>query len=97
MINRGDIASILGPTNVVTRAVGGEEILQVSTVREAVQPGDRFLLCSDGVYEEMPVHELATLLEEPDCQKACNAIIDRVNERRALDNATAAIVDAAAI
>ena len=96
LLDRGDIASILGPTNVVTRAVGGEEILQVSTVRQAVQPGDRFLLCSDGVYEEVPVHELATLLEEPDCQKACNAIIDRVNEGRAQDNATAAIVDAAA-
>lgn len=96
LLERGDIASILNPTNVVTRAVGGEEILQVSTVRQAVQPGDRFLLCSDGVYDEVPVHELATLLEEPNCRKACNAIIDRVNEGRAQDNATAAIVDATA-
>ena len=96
LLARGDIASILGPTNVVTRAVGGEETLQVSTVRQAVQAGDRFLLCSDGVYEEVPAHELATLLDEPNSRKACNSIIDRVNEGRAQDNATAVIVDATA-
>jgi len=96
LLERGDIASILGPTNVVTRAVGGDETLQVSTVRQALQAGDRFLLCSDGVYDEVPAHELATLLEEPDARKACNSIIDRVNAGRAQDNATALIVDATA-
>lgn len=96
LLERGDIASILGPTNVVTRAVGGDETLQVSTVRQALQAGDRFLLCSDGVYDEVPAHELATLLEEPDARKACDSIIDRVNTGRAQDNATALIVDATA-
>jgi len=96
LLERGDIASILGPTNVVTRAVGGEETLQVSTVRQAVQAGDRFLLCSDGVYDEVPAHELATLLDEPDSRKACISIIDRVNEGRAQDNATVLIVDTTA-
>ena len=96
LLERGDIASILGPTNVVTRAVGGDETLQVSTVRQSIQPGDRFLLCSDGVYDEVPLHELAILLEEGDCRKACDAIINSVLEGRAPDNATAVVVDAVA-
>lgn len=94
-MDRGDINSILGgATNVVTRAIGGEEILQVSTVRQAVQPGDRFLLCSDGVYEELPVFQMAELLDEPDSVSACDAIIEAVLEGRAQDNASAIVVDA---
>jgi serine/threonine protein phosphatase PrpC len=94
LIQRGDIASILSPSNVVTRAVGGEDSLQLSTMRTSVLPGDRFLLCSDGVYQEVPANDLFMLLEQEDRQGACDAIVGRVNEGRALDNATALIVDA---
>jgi len=93
MIERGDIASILGPSNVVTRAVGGEDALRVSTIRQSLQPGDRFLMCSDGVYDEVPVHELVELLEAPDSAMVCRNILQRVNEGRAADNATAIVVD----
>jgi type VI secretion system protein ImpM len=94
-MDRGDINSILGgATNVVTRAIGGEAILQVSTIRQAVHPGDRFLLCSDGVYEELPMFQMAELLDGPDCATACDAIIAAVLEGRAQDNASAIVVDA---
>ena len=94
MVERGDVLSILGPTNVITRAVGGADTLRLSVVRQIVQTGDRFLICSDGVYEDVPPGELAGLLNEPDCQTASAAIINRVLEVRAKDNATALIVDA---
>lgn len=93
MIERGDIASILGPSNVITRAVGGEDSLRVSTIRQSLRAGDRFLMCSDGIYEEIPIHELVELLEEMNGQVACQNIIDRVNEGAAADNSTALVVD----
>jgi serine/threonine protein phosphatase PrpC len=96
MVDRGDVLSILGPSNVITRAVGGADSLELSVIRQSVQTGDRFLICSDGVYEELAPGDLAALLNDPDCQNACDAIIERVLEGRAKDNATALIVDAIA-
>jgi serine/threonine protein phosphatase PrpC len=91
---RGDISPILnGTTNVVTRAVGGEDILQVSTVKHVVHPGDRFLVCSDGVYEELPFQEITALLGAGTSADACKAIIDAVLASRARDNASAIVVD----
>ena len=92
---RGDISPILnGISNVVTRAVGGEEILQASTVRHVLHPGDRFLICSDGVYEELALHEMASLLSEATASGACDSIINAVLASRARDNASAIVVDA---
>jgi type VI secretion system protein ImpM len=91
---RGDIASILSASNIVTRAVGGEETLHVSTVYATVQSGDRFLLCSDGVHQEVLSNDLYALLDQSDRRKACDDIIASVNGGRAPDNATVLIVDA---
>jgi protein phosphatase len=96
MVERGDVLSILRPTNVITRAVGGADTLRLSETRQVVQTGDRFLICSDGAYEDIPPVELVELLNQPDCQAACDEVIARVLEGRAKDNATALIVDAVA-
>jgi type VI secretion system protein ImpM len=92
---RGDISPILnGTTNVVTRAVGGDDILQVSTAKHIVHPGDRFLICSDGVYEELPFSDLAELLGAAEASDACIGIVDAVLAGRARDNASAIVIDA---
>jgi serine/threonine protein phosphatase PrpC len=96
MVERGDVLSILRPTNVITRAVGGADTLRLSEIRQVVQTGDRFLICSDGAYEDIPPGDLVELLNQPDCQAACDEIIERVLQGRAKDNATALIVDAVA-
>jgi len=93
-LERGDISSILGrETSVVTRAVGGHDVLQVSTIRHGLQSGDRYLICSDGVYDEVPAFQLAELMLSGDCPQVCQAIIDAVLEGRAQDNATAIVID----
>jgi type VI secretion system protein ImpM len=92
---RGDISPLLdGTANVITRAVGGEEILQVSTVRHVVHPEDRLLLCSDGVHDELAFQELAELLSADTVSDACDEIIEAVLVGRARDNASAIVVDA---
>ena len=49
--------------NVITRAVGAElDEVVLDKVSDRLLPGDRFLLCSDGLCKTLPESELASLL-----------------------------------
>jgi serine/threonine protein phosphatase PrpC len=80
--------------NVITRALGGA--LQVSPDASEVlaQPGDVYLLCSDGLTGMVPEDEILRLVtgSEDDLEKACQDLIDKANERGGLDNVTAILV-----
>ncbi len=49
-------------TNIVTRAVGGQGPLHLDIVVFDVEPNDRFVLCTDGLYRELAGDELAACL-----------------------------------
>jgi protein phosphatase len=78
--------------NVITRAVGSREYVQVDTTAFEVQPGDSFVLCSDGLHgyvrdEEIPgVVDLGPAL-------ATKRFVELANERGGRDNITAVVVD----
>jgi serine/threonine protein phosphatase PrpC len=75
-------------SNVITRAVGaGVPQLQLDEVSERLDPGDRFLLCSDGLWKLMRPPEIASLLEadgEPPAQR----LLATALTRKADDNLT---------
>lgn len=48
--------------NVITRAVGAEGELVLDKVADRIHPGDRFMLCSDGVFKELAEPEIARML-----------------------------------
>jgi serine/threonine protein phosphatase PrpC len=48
--------------NVITRAVGAEGPLELDKVADRLHPGDRFMLCSDGVFKELAEAEIAAHL-----------------------------------
>jgi len=48
--------------NVITRAVGAEGPLELDKVADRLHPGDRFMLCSDGVFKELAEAEIASHL-----------------------------------
>jgi serine/threonine protein phosphatase PrpC len=79
--------------NVITRAVGIQESVQVDTLLFDILPGDTFLLCSDGLcgYTEDP-NELAEFLSTPEHDTLPQKLIDLANERGGKDNITAVIV-----
>ena len=54
--------------NVITRAVGAplEEEFELDKVSDRLLPGDRFLLCSDGLCKTLPADDIATLLSTTD-------------------------------
>lgn len=50
--------------NIITRAVGAGGELVLDKVADRIQPGDRYMLCSDGVFKELPEARIAALLAD---------------------------------
>ena len=85
--------------HVRTRAVGLDQHLMVDYSDGDLQPKDKFLICSDGVWEPLGnkrIHELMLLHEDP--QRAADALADGALDAGGADNATALVtrIDAVA-
>ena len=82
--------------NAVTRAVGVDPVLEVNTHDFEVLPGDRFLLCSDGLHEYFPVGLLSQFLlnlEDADPETVAERLQLHALEQGGRDNITAVWVD----
>ena len=77
--------------NVITRAVGAQEQLELDMVHERFLPGDVFLLCSDGLTKTVEDHEIETMLQAP-AATAVTALISAALERGAPDNVTVVVI-----
>lgn len=71
--------------NVITRAVGAAATLELDKVTGRVVPGDRFLLCSDGLVRMVDEAEIAEALAGED---AAERLVRLAVERGARDNVT---------
>jgi len=78
--------------NVITRAVGSREYVQVDTRSLPVRPGDRFLLCSDGLHGYLEDSEIASFAEG-NVEDAAGRAVALANRRGGRDNITAIVVD----
>lgn len=83
--------------NVLTRAVGNQESVQVDTLLVDFSPGDRLLLCSDGLHGYISEdEEVATLLGPLEIPAAApQKLIGLANDRGGKDNITALVIDIA--
>jgi type VI secretion system protein ImpM len=78
----------------VTRAVGGTETLELDLRVEAVEPGDRFLLCSDGLTRALDDARLSELLAaKQDAESCARELLAAANGVPADDNVTAVVID----
>jgi protein phosphatase len=80
--------------NVITRAVGHRDYVQVDTFECDVLPRDRFMLCSDGLHTYLQEPEVATLMSSGSLEAVAQQCIDLANERGGKDNITVLLVDA---
>jgi len=80
--------------NLIYRSLGaGHKNIEVDVFQETVQPGDTFLLCSDGLWEMVRHQELQKVLsEQRSPQKICDMLIDMANNHGGEDNITAIVV-----
>jgi protein phosphatase len=78
--------------NVITRAVGHQDYVEVDTIDLAVQPGDRFVLCSDGLHGYLMDGEIDGLVAG-DRDAVSSRLIELANERGGRDNITVVVCD----
>ncbi len=80
--------------NIITRAVGSDsETLELDKVIGQTEPGDRFLLCSDGLSKTLSESEIAHLLGAPDGVPPPELLIAAALAHRVNDNVTAVVVE----
>lgn len=80
--------------NVVTRSLGTDPGPQADLWVFPPSDGERFLVCSDGLPLELTVEEMtAVLRDEPDPQRAAEALVAAAVSAGGRDNVTAVIVD----
>jgi serine/threonine protein phosphatase PrpC len=95
MVNAGlltpEAAAQHPEAHVVTQAIGAGR-LTFGTRVGLIQPGDRFLLCSDGVTNMLAEDEIARELAAESPQAAAERLRDLVLARGAVDNLTVVIV-----
>jgi serine/threonine protein phosphatase PrpC len=81
--------------NLITRALGAEDDVEVDTAVLAVEAGDRFLLCSDGLTDMVPEDRISGILTESpgDSERAARHLLSAALEAGGTDNVTVVVVD----
>jgi len=78
--------------NVITRAIGVQDTVDMDHVSGSLRDRDSFLLCSDGLTGHLEDDELAPIMRGKSSQAACEALLDETLRRGASDNVTIVIV-----
>jgi serine/threonine protein phosphatase PrpC len=88
--NRGtflDAATINRKSNIITRAVGVNKDLKFDYREVLLELGDKILLCSDGLYNELSHEEIAAILNySEDIKLAAKQLLELCLSREAKDN-----------
>jgi protein phosphatase len=98
LVNEGIItpeeARVHPRRNIVTRAMGIDRNVQVDVFHQLVRTGDRVLLCSDGLVDEVADFDIAqVLIDHSDPQEAAEALVMVANANGGRDNTTVIVVD----
>ena len=98
MVMEGEISEEEAETHphrsILTRALGVDQNIQVDEGDLEVAPGDRLLLCTDGLTGMVPEGQIREiLLESRDPQEAVDKLVKVANRAGGIDNITALILD----
>lgn len=81
-------------SNILTQAIGADISLNPSTTREHIELGDIFLICSDGVYNEIEDQEIVDALLQADTSIAARKLKEKILDTPARDNFAFVIIKA---
>ena len=82
------------PSNVITRALGMQQAVAVDVSVEDVEPGDVYLLCSDGLNGMVGDERIREIIRDagPDVETAAKTLISEANQNGGEDNITVVVV-----
>jgi PPM family protein phosphatase len=90
-----DEARVHPRRNIVTRALGIEPTVRIDSWTMPIFQGDRLLLCSDGLVDEVADGDIAEILltHGDDPQAAADALVEAANEAGGRDNISVVVID----
>jgi protein phosphatase len=93
-VSSSDDTLVRPRANLITRGLGCHDTLELDQVTIELLDGDIFLLCSDGLSNEVSELSIEQALLPGICSLSCKALIDMALQRDARDNITAVVVSA---
>ena len=80
--------------NVITRAIGVDSSVEIDFFRTTLYPGERILLCSDGLSNMLSDEELFTIVKrEQDLSASAEALVEAANANGGYDNIAVVLVE----
>lgn len=80
--------------NILVRSIGSVDEVEVDLYHAEVKPGDRLMLCSDGLWGELADDELEqTMARVENAQDLCEVLVDLANDHGGRDNTTLVVVN----
>lgn len=89
-----DEAEFHPQSNAITRAVGVDDVLDLDKVHGEVRPGDRFLLCSDGLTKYAGFETLRRIVNGAALETVCERLMQLALDSGGADNISIIVVDA---
>lgn len=89
-----DVDSAAASPNMITRAVGAADTLELDLATLTVRDGDIFLLCSDGLSTPVDEGAIAATLAPGDCARAANELVALALASGGRDNITVVVLRA---
>jgi len=79
-------------SNVITRAIGVSDDLDVQVRQVELRSGDRFLLCSDGLFKDVKMNEVRENMALASPALSLDALVNLALRRGGTDNVTGIVV-----
>jgi protein phosphatase len=94
MPNLTDVQKERLPSNVITRALGMQDAVAVDLFFENVEPGDVYMLCSDGLNGMVSDDRILAILHDAgaDVETGAKALVAQANANGGEDNTTVVVV-----
>lgn len=98
LVRRGELtepeAAVHPHRNILTRALGVGPTVDVDASSHAIEDGDRLLVCSDGLFNEISDEEMTSMLTtNADVHAAADALVERALSNGGRDNVTVVVAD----
>jgi serine/threonine protein phosphatase PrpC len=80
--------------NVITKAIGAKDTIEIDVVEQTLEPGDVVIICSDGLHSMISNDEILKAITPfpPSLQDAAQKLIDAANEAGGKDNVSVVLL-----
>jgi protein phosphatase len=88
-----DEAAVHPQRSIITRSIGTDPVVDVDVYPVELAPGDRLVLCSDGLTDMVHTEDIGAIVRrEDDPTRAASALVDAANQAGGVDNITVVVV-----